>query len=234
MRPSRTIPKAHEAPVHVCKFDPTSTLLASGSADGVVKVWDITHGYVTHIFKAHGGVISALQFRYIEDKTSLTKVEPKIQLITASVDTRIRVFDLSPSASKSGVGKPIAVLEGHVSVPRGLDITRDGRFLLSGGRDSVSLLWDFAAMTEKASKKKGGQLEVPVLVRTIPILERVEALGWVEDSVEGLRFFTAGEKGLVKLWNARDGTCLDTFNKSMAEKVAHQEILDAKSVLNVL
>lgn len=127
--------------MHVCRFDSTSTLLASGSADGVVKVWDIGHGYVTHVFKGHGGVISALLFRYLEDKTSLSSVEPELQLITASVDTRLRVFDLRHKASRAGAGKPMAILEGHVSVPRGLDVTKDGRWVLSGGRDSVALLW---------------------------------------------------------------------------------------------
>ena len=137
IQPTRTIARAHEAPVHVCTTDPTSTLLASGSADGVVKVWDIAHGYVTHVFKGHGGVVSALSFNYPQNPGSIVQSGP-IRLVTASVDTRIRIFNLTNGAStSSGGGKPEAVLEGHVSVPRGLDISPDGKWLVSGGRDSV-------------------------------------------------------------------------------------------------
>ena len=53
VRPSRTISKAHEAPVHVCMSDSSSNLLASGSADGVVKVWDIQRGCSLRVLVGH-------------------------------------------------------------------------------------------------------------------------------------------------------------------------------------
>jgi hypothetical protein len=110
--------KAHEAPVHVCKVDPTSTYLASGSADGVVKVW------------ATGDI--------------------KKQLATGSADTEIRIFDLGAAVARThDRSKPQAVLDGHVSVPRGLDVSQDGKWLLSAGRDSVALLWDLSPLQEE-------------------------------------------------------------------------------------
>ncbi|KZP28864.1 WD40 repeat-like protein [Athelia psychrophila] len=98
VQPVRVVARAHDAPVHVCKADPTSTYLASGSADGVVKVWDIVRGFVTHVFKGHGGVVSALTFNYPRDP-SLVNQTSKMQLITGSVDTRIRIFDLSSAGA---------------------------------------------------------------------------------------------------------------------------------------
>jgi U3 small nucleolar RNA-associated protein 13 len=81
--------------------------------------------------------MSALAFSYPQDVGSVTQ-NKTMHLITASVDTRIRMFDLVEGTSTSGGGaKPEAVLEGHVSVPRGLDVSWDGRWLVSGGRDSV-------------------------------------------------------------------------------------------------
>ena len=71
VQPVRVVARAHDAPVHVCRTDPTSTYLASGSADGVVKVWDIVRGHVTHVFKGHGGVVSALVFSYPFDPSSV-------------------------------------------------------------------------------------------------------------------------------------------------------------------
>ena len=39
--PSRTWKSAHQLPVEVMTFDSTSTLLASGGADGTVKIYDM-------------------------------------------------------------------------------------------------------------------------------------------------------------------------------------------------
>ena len=226
VQPIRVVARAHDAPVHVCKADPTSTYLASGSADGVVKLWDILRGYVTHVFKGHGGVVSALAFNYPMDPSLVTQPQ-KMQLITASVDTRIRIFNLGTAASRAaGSQKPEAVLEGHVSVPRGLDVSLDGKWLISGGRDSVVLIWDLSSnqrssKTSEGTKRKGKEKDTsPTLAKTIPVLERVEAVGFLHPDEElagtssapgKIRFYTGGEKGVVKIWDAREGTLLSTF-----------------------
>ena len=93
---SRTIPRAHDAPIHVCKFEPTSTLLASGSADGIVKVWDVRRGYATHAFRGHGGVVSALAFRYVNDFSSVVASEPTLHLITGSIDSPFEFLTFPP------------------------------------------------------------------------------------------------------------------------------------------
>lgn len=215
--PLRVVGRAHDAPVHVCKVDPTSTYLASGSADGVVKVWNILGGFVTHVFKGHGGVVSALVFHYPQDPSVATRIQT-MHLITASVDTRIRVFNLTEGAStSSGGGKACAILEGHVSVPRGLDVSRDGRWLLSGGRDSVVLIWDLLSKSSGSASSKGkkssknSQILSPALVKTILILERVEAVGILhsddnifddtKSELDNLRFYTGGETGVIKVWD---------------------------------
>ena len=238
MHPDRVISKAHEAPVHVSKVDPTSTYLASGSADGVVKVWDIHKGYVTHVFKGHGGVVSALAFNYPRDPSSITMVDVKMQLITGSVDTKIRIFDLG--ARTSDRPKPEAVLEGHVSVPRGLDVSQDGKWLLSAGRDSVALLWDISPLrvTKPTNKGKGKSPE-PRLMKTIPVLDHVEAAGlllpgerlagYLENAEpSSFRFFVAGEKGVVTIWDTDKSSPLLTLGKAKAgDKDESRQVLDA-------
>lgn len=219
IQPIRTIARAHDSPVHVCKADPTSTYLASGSADGVVKVWDIHRGFVTHLFKGHGGVVSALAFHFPNDASSLET--PIMRLVTASVDTHIRIFNLTSGASTSSAGgKPEAVLEGHVSVPRGLDISEDGRWLISAGRDSVALIWDLSAKssTTQSSKKKEISPSIrPVLAKTIPVLERAEAVGFLPTEQKipmaagqrnNLCFYTGGSKGVIKIWDGQSGEVL--------------------------
>ena len=54
--------RPHTSPVVTLAVDRTGTLVATGGADGVVKIWDIRAGYTTHTFHSHGGVVSALHF----------------------------------------------------------------------------------------------------------------------------------------------------------------------------
>lgn len=237
IRSARTTPRAHEAPIHVCIVDPTSKHLASGSADGVVKVFDLTGGYITHSFKGHGGVVSALAFNFVHDPSRLPAEPAKLQLITASVDTRIRIFDLSANSSRSSGANPIAVLEGHVSVPRGLDVTPDGSWLVSGGRDSVALVWDLRQRRTVGTRKETLQLH-PKLFKTIPVLDRVEALGILHEnetlgekdvSSSTLRFFTGGEKGIIQIWDGQDGSLISTIgqDEDPRDQGGHQEIVSA-------
>src|SRR5436190_12665151 len=62
--------KPHQSPVVAIAVDQTSTLLATGDSDGVVKVWDIRGGYVTHTFRGHSGIISSLHFFEILSTTN--------------------------------------------------------------------------------------------------------------------------------------------------------------------
>lgn len=236
--------------MHVCKADPTSTYLASGSADGVVKVWDILRGYVTHVFKGHGGVVSALAFNYPQDASSVTQENRTMHLITASVDTRIRVFNLTEGATtSSGGGKPEAVLEGHVSVPRGLDVSPDGRWLVTGGRDSVVLIWDLLSKSPSAASvktKKSNQKTpalTPSLVKTIPVLERVEAVGLLrtdDDNIVGqskkefskLKFYTGGEKGVIKVWDGKTGEITQTLGQEST--AGSEEMEEQRQIMDIL
>lgn len=250
--PQRTISKCHDAPVHVCRIDPSSTLLASGSADGIVKVWDLQRGYVTHVFKGHGGVVSALAFNYPRE-TSISKntaSDERMHLITASADTRIRIFDLkavSSGSSKGGASlKPIDVLEGHVSVPRGLDVTADGRWLVSGGRDAVAMVWDLTGGSSSHADPKGKGKAGPKasLIKTIPVFERVEAIGVlaVSESVASsalpttarrLRFYTGGAKGVVRIWDATDAKVIASYGNEVASD-PEEDSEDPREIVDVM
>lgn len=43
-------------------IDPSSSLLATGSADATIRVWDMQHLFCTHNFRGHRGIITSLRF----------------------------------------------------------------------------------------------------------------------------------------------------------------------------
>jgi U3 small nucleolar RNA-associated protein 13 len=140
--------KPHDTPVSVIESDSTSTLVATGGAEGFVKVWDVEGGYMTHFLKGHGGLVSALKFWG-------GKVG-KWRLASGSEDCKIRIWDLVKKRyillRWSRVdGSCIAVLENHVSVIRGLDFSRDGETLISGSRDQVVNYWDMKSFKLKTT-----------------------------------------------------------------------------------
>ncbi|KAG9125341.1 U3 small nucleolar RNA-associated protein 13, partial [Ceratobasidium sp. 392] len=224
IHPSRHIARAHDAPVHVCTIDPTSSMLASGSADGIVKIHDLRRGHLTHLFRGHGGIVSALRFYYKPGETPGSW--EAMWLVTASADTRVRIFDLAAT----GTSAPFAVLEGHVSVPRGLGVSHDGRYVVSGGRDAVVLIWDTRPVSVKTKKDKK---PAPVLVKTIPVLERVEALGVLEPNHSDgrLGFYTGGQKGVVRVWDAWEAKILVTLGQEVESEEAEAE--ESRQILDV-
>ena len=176
--------KAHDTPVVAMAFDATNTLLATGASDGGVRVWDARQGFVTHNFKGHTAVISCVRFHPDANRWTL---------FSAADSGEIRVWDL--------IGRNCtAVLSSHVSSVRSLDLSPDGYFLLSAGRDQVLSLWN---------------LRKNALEKTVPVFETLEAAYFVppprlavkrkkdvaqaadSKSASSLVAATAGEKGTV-------------------------------------
>ena len=175
--------------------DPTGSLFATGSADGIVKVWDATQCHCTHVFRGRGGVVSALVFDIHHSRPPC--------LFSASDDCKIRRWDLTTRQS-------LAVLDGHSSVVRGLAVTSDGTTLVSGGRDKVYNVW---------------QLPSGNLKHTIPIFETLEAIGLIDYQANGevptkegkkkqapkaMRtcIWTAGDTGKIRLWDLQTGQAI--------------------------
>ncbi|KAH3672193.1 hypothetical protein WICMUC_004422 [Wickerhamomyces mucosus] len=157
------------SPVFVSATDPTSTLFAFGGSDGSVVVFDIENGFITHSFKGHGSTVSALKF-HGELNSSNWK------LISGDTTGLIKVWDLVKR-------KAIATLNEHNSAVRGLAIGgEENKFLLSGGRDDVLMIWD----TKYWKLKK-----------TISAQQQVEACGFINEEL----IYSAGGDAVFKIWN---------------------------------
>lgn len=113
--------KAHNMPILSMAYDPTGTLVATGSTDRTAKVWDIEKGYCTHSFRDHEEAVSLVRFH---------PDELRLQLTTASHDCSLRFFDLADS-------KCVASFKEHLSLPTAIDWASDKYLMASVGRDKV-------------------------------------------------------------------------------------------------
>lgn len=203
--------KPFSTPVITSTVDRTGTLLATGSAEGAVIVWDIRGGYVTHTFRGHSGIISALRIF----ETSQSPVKAPEPILTKNKkkrrnDRENRTGETKDSArqdEESGMtyhlasggedgklriwnldkSKLVASLDSHVSVIREIDFSTEKNLLLSGSRDKTAIIWD----TRNWEAKK-----------IIAILEEVEALGFLGG---GNIFYVGGENGRLRIWDAQRG-----------------------------
>ncbi|XP_071953471.1 transducin beta-like protein 3 [Antedon mediterranea] len=121
----RTWKAIHTAPIVSMAFDATSTLLATGSGDHTIKIWDIVQQYCTHNLKGSHSVVSYLKFH------------PNIEklLLFSCAGSFIYVWDLQNSKLKVG-------LETHYGTVTSLDFSSDGHRMVSGGRDKVLVIWN--------------------------------------------------------------------------------------------
>jgi U3 small nucleolar RNA-associated protein 13 len=195
--------RPHTSPVVTLATDRTGTLVGTGGADGVVKIWDIRGGYTTHTFHGHVGVVSALHFFEVEVieredasenkkrkrksrqegvETEQAQGESQIQyrLASGAEDGKIRIWDLHKR-------KSAAILDSHVSVVRSLQYSPQEKVLVSGSRDKTLIIWD--------SYKWKPQ-------RTIAALEGVESAGFIAD---GKILYSGGENGRLRMWSASSG-----------------------------
>lgn len=192
--------KPHTTPVVVLAVDQTSTLLATGGSDGVVKVWDILGGYVTHTFRGPNVLVSALHFfelvgtkveetgisarnrnkRTIPEEEGRDESTMGFRLASGSQDGKVRIWDLYKRNCAS-------VLDSHVSDVRALDYSPEENALLTASRDKTAMWWD--AKTWKVRK-------------VVPILEEVEAAGFLQS---GKFSYTAGENGNIRIWQTENG-----------------------------
>ena len=204
--------KPHTSPVITSAIDHNGTLVATGGADGVVKVWDIRGGYLTHTFHGHSGIVSALHFF----EAAVASREPEIGIsvrnkkkgrrkskdhedenmddVDETDHSTVTSFRLASGGEDGKIRvwdlhkrKAITTLDSHVSVVRGLDFSPQENVLVSGSRDKTAILWD--ARTWKVRK-------------VIPILERVECIGFLG---KGALIYTGGESGKIRIWETENG-----------------------------
>ena len=108
-------------------FSPDGATLASGSLDGIIRLWDVATGRLLRTLQ--GNTYGADSVSFSPDGTTLAS--------GGGFDRIVRLWDVA-------TGSPLRTLEGHTGEVRSVSFSPDGTALASGSFDRIVRLWDVA------------------------------------------------------------------------------------------
>jgi WD40 repeat protein len=192
-RPLGALKGGHEASlITAVAFSPRGELVASGGVDQNVVLWDTAGRKVLKKLGHHDAPVWALAF----------SPDGKL-LASGDRDGMITVWDVAAGKAsrtwpaREGAGKPSGRFDWSRSC-RSLAFSPDGRFLAdAGSEDGLVRIWEPSTGS---------------LVR--PLQGHGQVVNGLAYSADGAFLVTAGGNlnGSAKVWDAADGTLLQTFN----------------------
>jgi WD40 repeat protein/tRNA A-37 threonylcarbamoyl transferase component Bud32 len=202
----------HPGSVTSVVYSHDGRLLASGSLDGVVKVWDADTGRET------------LAFHHADGIWGLAFSPDGRRLAAAAGNNIVKVWDVTTQ-------KEALVLRGHKDTVASVAFSPDGWRLASAGGDGTVKLWDATAAAEVVTLSgrginrvndmgfdpDGRKLAVAASDRTVRVVDTTTGLqaliltGHAADvrgvaySPDGRRLASGGDDRTVRVWDATNG-----------------------------
>jgi eukaryotic-like serine/threonine-protein kinase len=119
-----TLNDGHTAPIRALSLSADGTLLASGSADNTVKIWDVSSGKLLQTLKGHTAPVNSVALSQ-DGKT----------VISGSDDNTIKIWDVATAALRH-------TLTEHTDKVYAVALSPDGKAIASGSQDFTVKLWD--------------------------------------------------------------------------------------------
>jgi len=158
-------------------------ILATGSDDTTVKVWDSRAKRSTMTIK-HAAAVTSVSF---SDDAS--------KLFTAGLDSNIYCWDLATQELEYS-------MRGHHETITNLCLSPDGNFLVSNSMDNTVRIWDVKPFVSQEAESR----ETMVLRGAMHNYEsNLLKCGW---SPDGTRIAAGSSDKLVYVWDAKEGTLL--------------------------
>lgn len=190
----------HQGPISCIEFEITTNLLATGGSDGSIKLWDFQNQVCLGTLRGVQGVLSVIVFHPDARRKVILGCADDSNIVAWNFESREAVKNFA----------------GHDSRITSLSFAADQNTFVSSSRDKVLILWDY---------EKGSQL------RTIPVYEAIEACKMLPYGLtlpngvklnDNSKFYvaSAGEEGIVKIWQANESKLLYKPENSLITRAA--------------
>ncbi|KAJ1483073.1 WD40-repeat-containing domain protein [Baffinella frigidus] len=211
---------AHSRDVNAVSFSPDGTRVVSGSADTLVKIWDVASEAEVCTLTGHSSSVTSVAF----------SADGK-RVVSGSADKLVKIWD-------SGSGAEMRTLLGHSNEVNSVGFSPDGTRVVSGSADKLVKIWNTATGGEGARTRSSysysksadklvkicnaatgaevctltghsSKLVSPALAlgtdSVCSLTGHANAVWAVAFSPDGKRVVSGSHESLVKIWHAETG-----------------------------
>jgi WD40 repeat protein len=174
--------RGHLSRVWTISFSPDGQMLASGSDDQTIRLWNAHDGTCLTVLQGHTSGVTSVSF------------SPNGQILaSASDNSSIRLWSVHH-------GTTLKTLPGHTSWVWAVAFSPDGQTLASGSDDRTIRLWE----VQTGTCRKTLQWHTDASGSEDASVRWVTSLSF---SPNGQTLASGSEDASVRLWNVQDGTC---------------------------
>ncbi|NCQ83580.1 MAG: NACHT domain-containing protein [Microcystis aeruginosa W13-18] len=189
--------KGYNGEVDSVSFSSDGKILATGSSDTTIKLWDVETGQEIRTLKGHNGHVYSASFSS-DGKT----------LASGSEDTTIKLWNLE-------TGQEIRTLKGHNGHVYSVSFSSDGKTLASGSEDKTIKLWNVETGQEiRTLKGYNGEVDSVSFSsdgKTLASLDNrnsFEIKLWDVETGETIRTLTGHNNSVLSVSFSSDGKTL--------------------------
>ncbi|KAG7410105.1 Vegetative incompatibility protein HET-E-1 [Fusarium oxysporum f. sp. raphani] len=127
--------EGHTDFINSAVFSNDGKLIASGSRDNTVKIWNVATGEEERTLEGHANSVNSVVF----------SKDSKL-IASGSSDNTVKIWNVA-------TGEEAQALEGHANSVNSVVFSKDGKLIASGSRDNTVKIWNVATGEEQRTLK---------------------------------------------------------------------------------